>query len=404
LSRFLLAPGNNTLSHIGKCLAIREALLARGHEVVVSVAQSRAKFLERMGVRDYVVVPDVQEVDGAASPSFAWFRPERFEACVRAEIDVLERLKPDLVLGVFRFTGPLSAQLADIPYDTLVCGSITPVCDEVLGFRHDEPGADDQAQALKFFRESCARRVNRAIVDLGLAPVDDIWQLLIGRRTFLWDFPEFQPLPSSPDYRHVGPVHWAGWPKSASAEAMLARLAGPIAFVAFGTGSVSPRMLRRLVDALWSMGYSVALALGGQTHVELPADPSRLAVFDFLPVEQALACASLVVCHGGQGLVFEAMQQRIPSFVLPLQPEQAQNGVCVERMGCGRRLLKGVVYKGDNGDVEDAFLTRHPDALTEDMANFLGTVDLPARLDASAGAVMRYNGVDTVAAALEQYL
>ena len=138
--------------------------------------------------------------------------------------------------------------------------------------------------------------------------------------------------------------------------------------------------------------------------MDLPVDPSRLAVFDFLPVEQALAHATLVVCHGGQGLVFEAMQQRIPLFVLPLQPEQAQNGVCVERMGCGKRLLKGVVYKGESGDVEKAFLARHPDALTEDMASLLATVDLPARLDASADSVTRYNGVDGVATALEQNL
>ncbi|MDO9225001.1 MAG: glycosyl transferase [Pseudomonadota bacterium] len=402
MSRFLLEPCNNTLSHIAKCLALREVLEARGHEVFLAVSQARAGFLQRLGQNDYFVLPDIQEADARPAPTFAWFRPERVEFCVRAELNLLNKLKPDAVLGVFRFTGPLSAQLAGVPYDSLICGSMTPACPDVLGFAEGEAGAEEQAAALHFFRKTCAQRMRPAFSALGLEAVDDAWRLLAGRRTLLWDFPEFQPLPAAPGYHHVGPPRWSGWPRREADNDALDRLEDPIAYVAFGTGQAPPRLLRHLVEALWRLGYAVALALGGQaTATDLPVSPARLAVFEFLAVEQALARAALVVCHGGQLLVFEAMRQRIPVFVLPLQPEQAQNGICVERMGCGRRLLRGMVFNGQADAIEIAFLARPVDEIAQEIAAILADQNTAACLERASEQIGRYRGTATLAELLE---
>jgi len=402
MSRFLLEPCNNTLSHVAKCLTLRELLEQRGHEVFLAVSAARAKFLDRLGENRYFVLPDIQEADAGSLPGFAWFRPERVEACVRAELDLLTKLRPDAVLGVFRFTGPLSAALAGIPYDSLICGSMTPAFKDILGFAADEPGAAAQAEAMQFFRRACAQRLRPALDTLGLPPVDDIFQLQVGRRTFLWDFPEFQPLPAPPGYHHVGPVLWSGWPQPEIGLDALDRLQDPIAYVAFGTGGMPPVLLRHLVEALWRMGYSVALALGGQAAAtDLPVDPSRLAVFEFLSVDLILEHVGLVVCHGGQGLIFEALCQRIPVFVLPLQPEQAQNGVCVERMGCGRRLLRGVVFAGPATNIEAAFLARSVDELADEMSAFLADEQTPTHLALAARQVSSYAGVNTLATLME---
>jgi UDP:flavonoid glycosyltransferase YjiC (YdhE family) len=403
MSRFLLEPCNNTLSHIGKCLALREVLEARGHEVFLTVSAARATFLDRLGQKRYFVLPDIQEADAGLAPTFSWFRSNRFEACVRAEVDLLRRLRPDAVLGVFRFTGALSAALAGVPYDSLICGSMTPACTEVLGFTQNDPGADEQASALRFYRRRCAERMRSALVALGFDPVDDAWQLLVGRRTFLWDFPEFQPLPETPGYHHVGPVQWLGWPQPQACGDALDRLEAPIAYVAFGTGFVPPPLLEHLVKVLWTMGYSVALALGGQVNAPgLPRAPERLAVFEFLPVDQILARAQLVVCHGGQGLIFEAMRQCIPVFVLPLQLEQAQNGVCVERLGCGRSLRRGVVFYGQSDYSESGFLERPANEVADEMSAFLADPRTPARLLQASEHLDRYRGVADLASRLEE--
>jgi UDP:flavonoid glycosyltransferase YjiC (YdhE family) len=90
MSRFLLLPCNNTLSHVAKCLALREVLEERGHEAFIAVSAARALFLDRMGQDRYFVLPDIQEANSAPLPGFCWFRPERVEACIRAEVDLLQ--------------------------------------------------------------------------------------------------------------------------------------------------------------------------------------------------------------------------------------------------------------------------------------------------------------------------
>lgn len=400
--KILVTPCNNTLSHIAKGLALRQQLEARGHEVHLAVSAMRASFLESIDERRYVILPDIQEASGAPLPCFSWFRPERFEACVRAEVDLLNRLRPDVVLGVFRFTGPLSAALAGIPYDSLICGCMTPACPDVLGFEPGEPGEEEQSKALRFFRRTCAQRLHPVFSSFGLPPVDDAWQLLVGQRTYLWDYPEFQPLPATPGFHHVGPVLWTKWPTPKLRGNELDTLKGPVAYVAFGTGDVPPEWLTHLVRALWNIGYSVAIALGGRpVLVDLPPDPLRLSVFDFLPVEVALPRASLVVCHGGQGLIFEALSARVPVFVLPMQPEQAQNGRCLERMGCGTRLLRGNVFGGRASHNLDAFLERPIDILADEMAAFLASDGLHRRLEEAARTQSGYRGAEQLATVLE---
>ncbi len=407
MSRFLLEPCNNTLSHIAKCLALRRKLEERGHEAFLAVSSARAGFLDRIGEDRYFILPDIQEANAAPLPGFSWFRPEHFAACVRAEADLLRDLCPDAILGVFRFTGPCSAALAGIPYDSLTCGAMTPACLDTLGFEKKEPGEEKQAQALRFFRTACAKRLAPAFDSLGLPPVDDIWKLLTGRRTFLWDYPEFQPLPPTNGFHHIGPILWTNWPKQDARYDSLATLRAPVAYVAFGTGSVPAGWQEHLVQTLWRMGYSVALALGGQTEAgaeigkKLPADPQRLAMFEFIPVELALPHADLLVCHGGQGLVFEALRQRIPIFVLPMQPEQSQNGVCLERIGCGKRLLRGTVFGDYATDFDSAFLSRPETELAEEMQSFLGDSGLSARLHLAAAHLARYRGTDSLAEFME---
>jgi len=125
-------------------------------------------------------------------------------------------------------------------------------------------------------------------------------------------------------------------------------------------------------------------------------------VFEFLPFAGVLGRASLVVCHGGQGLIFEAMRQRIPVFALPLQPEQAQNGLCVERMGCGRRLLHGVVFTGHIASAEKAFLARPVNLLAEEMSAFLADEQTPARLAWASDQIGRYRGAIALATHMEK--
>jgi UDP:flavonoid glycosyltransferase YjiC (YdhE family) len=399
--RFLLSAAGNTLSHLAKCLALGEALAARGHEVHLAAAEWRSGFLRGLGV-PHEVLPEPGDVDRAPAPTLAWFRAPRFEACVRAEAELIRRIAPDRVLGVFRFTGALSARLAGAPYDALVCGCMTPACAETLGFAPGEPGEREQAQAVAFFRHAAASRAAAALQRLGLHRVDDAWALLLGDRTFLWDMPEFQPLRPDPHLVHVGPIRWDGWPVDPGAAERLEALRPPVAVISFGTGGGHGAVAARLAEVLQRLGYSIALAAGGREHPAWPAAGPRFAAFDFLPVDRALERASVVACHGGQGIAFEAMRRGLPLLVMPFQPEQSQNGRCLERLGCGIRLVHGTPILPDADAPEEVFLWRSPDDVARQIASFLADPAGPDRRAAAARAVAATGGIPALVAWLER--
>jgi hypothetical protein len=83
-----------------------------------------------------------------------------------------------------------------------------------------------------------------------------------------------------------------------------------------------------------------------------------------------------------------------------MQPEQAQNGLCVERIGCGRRLLRGVVFTGQSTDFETPFLACPVRHVADEIAEFLSNEQTPSQLALASSQISRYRGTDTLATLL----
>lgn len=402
--KFLLIPENNSLSHVAKCLAIREALTGRGHEALLAVSRKGSGFLRRLDI-PHEIVPDIQGEGEAGFPNIHWFRNPRVLAeCIETEAELIARWRPDRLLGVFRFSLKAAAQLAGVPCDSLLCGSMLPEMPETLGFADDETDRDRQGLYLDTFFRYAGARMSRALTGLGLNPVTDIRELLKGERTFLWDTPDFQPLPEIAGTTHVGPIFWDQWPRDRP-ESSTARGTDsePLAVVAFGTCVGSVDVARRLVRLLLDMGFRVLLAAGGQTALLdlMPAEP-RLTTCCFAPLNQVLPQASLLVSHGGQMSVFEALQHGVPVAVMPFQPEQAHNGVCLERLGCGRRLVGPTPFLG-NSEVYLKALAARTDGELRDIFLALSRDDqVRSRLVAARENLTGYRGALAVAEFLEE--
>ncbi len=403
MMNFLLIPGNNSLSHVAKCLAVETELLGRGHRVLIAVARKHAPFMERLN-KAHAVLPDIQETDDGPAPSWEWFRNiDRIRGCIQAEIDLMDQYRPDRVLGVFRFTTRIAAAVAGIGYDSLVCGCMLPDHGEVLGYSPGEPGAAQQAEYLDNFFRFAGRKVSRVAVQMGAAPVDDARSLLEGRRTFLWDFPEFMPLPHQPHRHHVGPLRWDRWPGTDPERT--SRIDGhrPLALISFGTCCASRPAAQKLVDCLLAQGYQVLMAAGGQPDLmRVTADNGRLTLWPFAPLKTLIGQAALVVSHGGQMTLFEALEQGVPVVVMPFQPEQAHNGVCLERLGCGRRLIPAAAYKGDSQVYVDALAALDPARIRETVDTLMHHPETPSQLARARTMLGAYPGAARLAELLER--
>ena len=401
--KFLLLPKNNSLSHIVKCLSIKDCLIARGHEVSIAVSSRRSEFLGRLGCEHHVL-PDIQESDEAGFPTFNWFRkPKRIADCIRAEVDLLKKLRPDRVLGVFRFTIKASAQIADIPYDSLVCGCMLPDSMEVLGFASYDPGIEIQKEYLDTFFRYVGGKTSCALKSLGLPEIDDIRHFLKGERTFLWDFPEFMPPPHKKDIIHVGPIAMNHWPRYNVDMDTIFDKGLPLAVVSFGTCVTRADIVERIVKLLLELGYQVLVAAGGQKEL-LNVMPSEQLVTTclFAPLNDIFPKASLLVSHGGQMTVFESLYSKVPVVVMPSHPEQAHSGVCLERIGCGKRLIPPKLFISDPGVYINEFNRMSDDELLLLIDDLVNNPQTPKQLAKISEVISKFKGAEAVASMLEE--
>lgn len=400
--RFLLLPENNSLSHIAKSLAISDSLERRGHEPFIGVATSRAGFMKNTG-RKFFTLPGIQETDNAPLPTLNWFRdPRRTLECIHAEAELIKKTRADRVLGIFRFTAGASARIAGVPHDSLVCGCMLKDSGEVLGYANDDPGGDEQGKYMDLFFSHLARKMNVCLDMLGLGKIDDIREMLKGERTFLWDFPEFMPVRAGDGVVHIGPVSWNGWPYDGFDPAVVADSKRPLAIVAFGTGALHLNCTIRLIKVLVREGFTVVLAAGGHEQV-LGALPEleHLLKLNYAPLHQILPHASLIVTHGGQMTIFEALARRVPVLVIPFQPEQMHNGLCLERIGCGRRLINAGPFKGDARIYQQA-LDSCTDADIVSAISSLVNSRTRAALEKIVGIMEKYRGVEALSELLTE--
>jgi UDP:flavonoid glycosyltransferase YjiC (YdhE family) len=333
-----------------------DILKSHGHEVHIAISEKHSKFLQQLGIQHHIL-PDIQETDQGGFPSFKWFSNiETITRCIREEVALIEKIQPDRVLGVFRFTLYASAKIAQIPYDSLICGCMIPDCNEVLGFSENDPGIELQRQFLANFFRFAGMKTSQALVKLGLRPIDDIRWALKGERTFLWDFPEFMPLQNQSQTIHIGPMSLYHGPYDPVNLDAILDTKSPIAVVSFGTCVSNHSIVHRIVQLLLDMDYKVIVAAGGQKEM-LDIQPSnpKVTVINFAPLTRIFPHTSLLVTHGGQMTIFEALQNEVPIIVMPFQPEQAHNGVCLERIGCGQRLIPSTHFTGEMEDYIQVF-------------------------------------------------
>lgn len=345
--KYLFIPSNNSLSHIAKCLAIMDHIKLRGHQVEIAISKQHSAFLNNLGIK-YHLLPDIQEMDRGGFPSFKWFsNVETIEKCITEEVALINEIKPDRVIGVFRFTLYASSQITKVPFDSLICGCMIPDSDEVLGYNGNEAGIGLQKKYLDNFFGFAGIKASRAMTKFGLAKIEDIRITLKGEQTFLWDFPEFMPIPKQTDLIHVGPICLEHWPYDPYNLDNVINSKHPIAVVSFGTCITNCDIVNRLVKILLDMDFKVIVAAGGQREMyNIKQSDSRVIFLMYAPLNIILPYASLLVTHGGQMTIFEALKTMTPVLVMPLQPEQAHNGVCLERIGCGSRLIPSTLFTG----------------------------------------------------------
>lgn len=264
---------------------------------------------------------------------------------VEEDLLLLDKIKPDLVVGDFRLSLSISAPLAKVPYAAVVNAYWSPFADimypipdlmltKVLGVNLAQK-LFNLVRPLVFALH--ARPLNKTRQRFGLPPLKhDLRQAYTSADFTLYtDIPEAVPMLQKPSsHYHLGPVLWSTntplpewWDKLPSDK--------PIVFVTLGS-SGQAKLLPMVLQALAQLPLTIIAATADKIH--LSDLPDNVFVNDYLPFDIACQRSQAVISNGGSMTTYQAFTSGVPVIGIAGNMDQLLNMQAIEHLGAGITL------------------------------------------------------------------
>jgi MGT family glycosyltransferase len=400
------------------CVGIGQILRERGARVVFVVEESFAGTLEAQGFDEALMrlkpPPAVEEVPGQfwkdfvrdTAPEFR--KPtidqlEGFVLPVWQELvdgaryvderlrEIFAELRPDVIVedNVVGFPAVVAAEA---PWVRIVSCNPLELKDPALpptfsGYpTADRAGWDEFRSRYRELHEPLQREFSEFCVERGAPPLPEGEFIHESEALNLYLYPH------DADYERARPL--AGWEglgscvRRSGAAYDLPSDGRRRIYLSLGSlGSADVGLMQKLIDTLGRTEHLVVVSMGPQ-HDELRLAPNMVGE-EFLPQPAILPQVDLVITHGGNNTVTEALHFGKPMIVLPLFWDQHDNAQRVDELGLGRRLD---TYGHEPEQLLDAVAT----LLAETgLAGRLARIS--ARLQAEPGTVKAADLIEAVA-------
>jgi MGT family glycosyltransferase len=354
------------------CVGIGDVLRREGHRVVFIVEQSFAGTLEEKGFEERLMrlapPPEQEEEPGQFWKDFIRetapvFRKGTFEQLSEFIVptwealldgaryvddrlrEIFDELRPDAIVedNVCAFPAiPASGH----PWVRIVSCNPLELKDPDLAPTFSGLPADDRSEWETFreeyrrasgelwagFDEYCRERGAPALPEGEFIHTSPLLNLYLYPREV--DYERSRPL--APTWHNLGSSVRTTDP-AWSVPAELAEGDGALIYLSLGSlGSGDVPLMERLVDALAAIPHRCIVSKGPQ-HEEYELGDNMVGE-EFLPQTSLLPRVDLVITHGGNNTVTEALHFGVPMIVLPLFWDQHDNAQRMHETGCGVRL------------------------------------------------------------------
>lgn len=335
-----------TLAHFARIVALANALDPARYEIVVAADPRYAGLAALPGCtfQPLASIPSAQFAQALAAgrPLYDAATLTRY---VEDDLALLDRVKPDLVVGDFRLSLAVSAPLRRIPYAAVVNAYWSPYADiaypvpdlpmtRLLGVPFAQK-LFDLARPVAFALH--ARPLNQVRRRYGLPALGHDLRSVYswGDYTLYADVPELVPTrPLPANHRHIGaplwsartplPAWWDDLPQDR-----------PVVLLSLGSSGRAD-MLPTALSALAGLPLVVIAATAGKL---VPGDvPANAYVTDYLPLDRAVQRARLVIGNGGSLTAYQALAAGVPMLGICFNMDQLLNMRAIERLGAGLSL------------------------------------------------------------------
>lgn len=369
--RILCLSYTHTYSHLSRPMAVAQELQKHGHEVIFAGDSPKMELIRKEGfATELLYEPDPDELYGnIRSGKIRFVSEAELDKMTEADVALIRSVQPDIVLTDGRFSARLSVPVAGCPHVAIVNVSSTayrakpyiPLFQPVISLlgaleKKAAPVSGVGAARDTGLQRSFLRFVESVNLTVEMAVFDNVMSTFLKRSkqfglqkqvtatnclagtdlTLLADIPEYFPVRTLPKHYHfVGPMVWSGraeipewWSAFASAEDTR-----PFVYVCMGTTAL-PALFETVFAMMDSLGMRGVITTGGQ-YCELPEDHPDIKVVTFIDGELVLDKSAVVICHGGNGTIYQALGVGVPVVGIPTIPDQHFNMRRVEALGVG---------------------------------------------------------------------
>ena len=272
------------------------------------------------------------------------------ESYVQRDLEILQEVSPDIVIGDFRLSLFVSATVANVPWVSVGNAYWSPYAEplfpvpelpltRLLG-RSIGQHVFDLARPLAFaYHTRPLNRVRRRYGLQSLGP--DLRRTYSAGDWHLYaDIPELVPTRDLPDnHRYIGPIAWS---LSMELPSWWGRVPNDRPWVYVNMGSSGDRAaLGVVLEGLASLPVAVVAATAGQPRPQWL--PANVWLAEYLPGDRVAAKASVVICNGGSPTAMQALSAGVPIIGVPSNLDQYANMAHMERAGVGMLLPAGTL-------------------------------------------------------------
>jgi MGT family glycosyltransferase len=401
--KILMMTDANFLAHVSRCTEIAKILREEyGYEIVFAGDGRFMSLPRQLGFATDKVftVPGQRTLElakRAGLVSYRWWN----DACVRSiwsDLDCIRRQRPDAVLGDMHWSAGTAAEMAGLPYISVTNAHWTNYFSARIRALRDH-------FTTRLFGPKRAERMIPLLRDylgkywvlpyirfrkkhgLSTDRYRNILVLTEGDLTLLADIPEYGPTEGRPETMHyVGPIMWE---PEMGLPAWFDRLDERRPTFYFTMGSTGYK--RFFVDAIQLFGdteYQVIITTGG-LGLELDRIPKNCFVEKFAPGRPIMEKSHVVVNHGGNGTVYQAIVSGTPVIGIPYHIDQEINLQRVEELGIGLFLSER---------------TCTPDVLIGAIETILRDRRYKENVERLKGSVSRFEGARLAAQHIDAFL
>jgi len=284
---------------------------------------------------------------------------------VKDDLALIERVKPDLIIGDFRLSLSVSARLCNLPYVAISNLYWSPYAQQ----RYPVPDlpltrlVGIAAAQMVFslvrpmaFALHCGP-LNRVRKRFGLPSLGrDLRRVYTDADLTLYaDVPGYVRTVSLPsNHRPIGPLLWS--PGTALPRWWDdVKIGVPLIYVTLGSSGAADKLVEVLKGVV-GLGALAMVATAGRVSIPTELKKRGVYVADFLPGADAVKRADLVICNGGSPATQQALAAGKPVLGLPSNLDQYLNAASLARAGVGKWLRSDRLRANDLASVVSSML------------------------------------------------